>query len=85
VEETHRQTAAVSGPLPGNGTGQYLGAVKADENDECLPMEDHTTRIIVSGQNGAQAMAHAIAQEASHNVAYLAGTFETLLWPTASK
>jgi hypothetical protein len=48
-------------------------------------MEDHTTRIIVSGQNGAQAMANAIAQEAFHNVAYLAGTFETLLWPTASK
>ena len=33
----------------------------------------------------AQAVAEAIAQEAFHHVAYVAGTFETLLWPTASK
>ena len=33
----------------------------------------------------AQAVAEAIAQEAFHNVAYAAGTFETLLRPTASK
>ena len=33
----------------------------------------------------AQAMAEAIAQEAFHHVASVAGTFETLLWPTASK
>jgi hypothetical protein len=61
VEESHRRTAAVSGLLPGNGTGQYVGAVKAAEDDACLPMEDHTTRIIVSGQGGAQAVAEAIA------------------------
>ena len=48
-------------------------------------MEDHNTRIIVFGRDGAQAVAAAIAQEALHTVAYGTGTFETLLWPTASK
>ena len=38
----------------------------------------------VFGQDGAQAVAEAIAQEAFHDVAYVAGTFETLLRPTAS-
>ena len=33
----------------------------------------------------AQAVAEAIAQEAFHTVAYVAGTFETLLRPMASK
>ena len=33
----------------------------------------------------AQAVAAAIAQEAFYHVAYVAGTFETLLRPTASK
>ncbi len=43
------------------------------------------TRIIVFGRDGAQAqaVAEAIAQEPFHNVVYVAGTFETLLRPTA--
>jgi hypothetical protein len=50
-------------------------------------MEDHNTRFIVFGQDRAQAQAvtKAIAQEALHNVAYVAGIFETLLRPMASK
>ena len=50
-------------------------------------MDDHNTRIIVFGQDGAQAqaVAEAIAQEAFSNVVYFAETFETLLRPTASK
>ena len=39
----------------------------------------------VGTQAQAQAVAEAIAQEAFHNVAYVAEIFETLLRPTASK
>jgi len=44
------------------------------------------TCIVVFGRDGAQAqaVAEAIAQEPFHNVVYVAGTFETLLRPTAS-
>ena len=61
--------------------------VKATKDDERLPMEDPNTRIIVFERDGAQAqaVAAAIAQEALHHVAYVAGTFETLLRPMASK
>ena len=48
-------------------------------------MADHYACIIVFGWDGAQAVAAAIAQAAFHHVAYVAGTFETLLRPTASK
>jgi hypothetical protein len=50
-------------------------------------MEDHNTRSMVFGRDGAQAqaVAAAIAQEGFHHVAYVAGTFETLLRPTASQ
>jgi hypothetical protein len=50
-------------------------------------MADHYACIIVFGQHGAQTrtVAATIAQEAFHHVAYVAGTFETLLRPTASK
>ncbi len=43
-------------------------------------MEDHNTRIIVFGKDGAQAqaLAEAIAREAFHNISYFAGTFENL-------
>ena len=43
-------------------------------------MEDHNTRIVVFGQDGAQAreVAEALAREAFHNVAYFAGTFDAL-------
>jgi rhodanese-related sulfurtransferase len=50
-------------------------------------MEDHNTRIIVFGRDGAQAkaVAEAIVQEAFHNVAYFGGTFETLTQQVAGK
>ena len=50
-------------------------------------MADHYACIIVFGWDGvqAQAVAAAIALEAFHHVAYVTGTFETLLRPTASK
>ena len=39
-------------------------------------MEDHNTRIVVFGADGAQAraVAEAVAREAFHNVSYFAGT-----------
>jgi len=64
-----------------------VGEVKAAKDDGRLPMEDHNTRIIVFGQDGAQAkaVAEAITQEAFHNVAYFGGTFETLIQQVAGK
>ena len=49
-------------------------------------MADYYACIIVFGWDGAQAqaVAAAIALESFHHVAYVAGTFETLLRPTAS-
>ena len=51
-----------------------------------LRMGQYIARIVF-GRHGAQAqaVAAAIAQEAFYHVAYVAGTFETLLRPTASK
>jgi hypothetical protein len=50
-------------------------------------MEDHNTRIIVFGHEGAEAkaVAEAIAQEAFHNVAYFGGTFETVVQQVAGQ
>jgi rhodanese-related sulfurtransferase len=61
--------------------------VKAAKDDGRLPMEDHNTRIVVFGREGAQAkaVAEAIVQEAFHNVAYFGGTFETLIQQVAGK
>jgi hypothetical protein len=69
------------------GARQGRREVKSAKDDGRLPMEDHNTRFIVFGQDRAQAQAvtKAIAQEALHNVAYVAGIFETLLRPMASK
>lgn len=57
-----------------------LGDVDEAKKDGRLPMEDHNTRIIVFGRDGAQAQAVAetIAQNAFHNVSYYAGPVETL-------
>ncbi len=68
-----------SGSIPG-----AVNLVKADvskaKDDGCLPMDDHNTRIIVFGADGAQARAVAeeIAKNAFHNVAYFSGSFPAL-------
>jgi rhodanese-related sulfurtransferase len=74
-------------PRSGLKPGKDVGEVKAAKDDGRLPMEDHNTRIIVFGQDGAQAkaVAEAIAQEAFHNVAYFGGTFEALIQQVAGK
>lgn len=60
--------------------GKDVGEVKKAKDDGRLPMEDHNTRIIVFGKDGAQAraVAEAIAKEAFHNVAYFGGTFDAV-------
>lgn len=67
-------------PLSGVKPGKDVGEVKKAKDDGRLPMEDHNTRIIVFGKDGAQAqaLAEAITREAFHNVSYFAGTFENL-------
>ena len=61
-----------------------LRAVQADGIQKAaadlLPNEDFNTRIVVFGRDASQAraLAEAIAQNARHNVAYFAGTIETL-------
>jgi hypothetical protein len=54
--------------------------VKNAKDDGRLPMEDHNTRIIVFGRNGAQArtVAEAVVREAFHNVAFFDGPFLTI-------
>lgn len=71
-------------PLSGVKTGKDMGEVKKAKDDGRLPMEDHNTRIIVFGRDGAQAkaVAEALAREAFHNVSYFAGPLERL--PTAA-
>lgn len=65
--------------LPRGGVleGKDVGEVKRAKDDGRLPMNDHNTRIIVVGRDGAEAryVADALAREAFHNVSYYAGTF----------
>jgi rhodanese-related sulfurtransferase len=63
-----------------NARNLPLGDVDEAKKDGRLPMEDHNTRIIVFGRDGAQAQAVAetIAQNAFHNVSYYTGPVETL-------
>lgn len=67
-------------PLSGVEPGKDVGEVKKAKDDGRLPMEDHNTRIVVFGRDGAQAkaVAEAIAREAFHNVSYFAGPLERL-------
>lgn len=60
--------------------GKDQGEVKAAKDDGRLPMNDHNTRIIVFGQNGAdaRAVAEALASEAFHNVSFFDGPIESL-------
>jgi rhodanese-related sulfurtransferase len=57
--------------------GKDVGEVKRAKDDGRLPMEDHNTRILVIGIDGAAAryVAEALAREAFHNVSYFAGPF----------
>jgi rhodanese-related sulfurtransferase len=57
--------------------GKDVGEVKRAKDDGRLPMEDHNTRILVVGADGAAAryVAEALAREAFHNVSYFAGPF----------
>jgi len=68
-----------AGTIPG-AKSLPLADVKKAKDDGRLPMEDHNTRIIVFGRDGAQARAltEAIAKEAFHNVSYFGGSFDEL-------
>jgi rhodanese-related sulfurtransferase len=75
-----------AGTIPG-AKSLPLADVKKAKDDGRLPMEDHNTRIIVFGKDGAQARAvtEAIAKEAFHNVSYFSGSFDELRPKVASK
>jgi rhodanese-related sulfurtransferase len=75
-----------AGSVPG-ARNLTLGDVKKAKDDGRLPMEDHNTRIIVFGRDGAQARAatEAIAKEAFHNVSYFGGSFDDLRPKIATK
>lgn len=67
-------------PRSGVKPGKDVGEVKKAKDDGRLPMDDHNTRIIVFGRDGAQAkaVAEALAREAFHNVSYFAGPLQRL-------
>jgi rhodanese-related sulfurtransferase len=75
-----------AGSVPG-ARNLTLADVKKAKDDGRLPMEDHNTRIIVFGNDGAQARAatEAIAKEAFHNVSYFGGRFDDLRPKIATK
>jgi rhodanese-related sulfurtransferase len=75
-----------SGSIPG-AKSLPLADVKKAKDDGRLPMEDHNTRIIVFGRDGAQARAvtEAIAKEAFHNVSFFGGVFDELMPKIVSK
>ena len=57
--------------------------VSKAKDDGRLPAEDHNTGIVIFGRDGeqARALAEAVAKNAFHNVAFYAGTFESLASP----
>jgi rhodanese-related sulfurtransferase len=61
--------------------GKDQGVILEAKNDGRLPVEDHNTRLIIFGADGAQAkaVADAAAKEAFHNVAYYDGPWDELL------
>jgi len=71
---------AISVPARGLEPGKDVGEIRRAKDDGRLPMEDHNTRIVVFGRDGAQAraVAEAIIGEAFHNVAFYEGSFESL-------
>lgn len=77
--------AFTSGTLAGAQNLPHSGVVNGDELDKAqkdvrLPVEDHNTRIIVLGDNGAEAkaVAEALTRTAFHNVAFYAEPVATL-------
>jgi rhodanese-related sulfurtransferase len=60
--------------------GKDQGEMKAAKDDGRLPVDDHNTRIIVFGQDGAEAraVAEALVSEAFHNVGFFEGSVESL-------
>ena len=75
-----------AGSIPG-AKSLPLADVKKAKDDGRLPMEDHNTRMIVFGRDGAQARAvtEAIAKEAFHNISFFGGSFDELRPKVASK
>lgn len=71
---------ALNLPASGLKSGKDVGEVKKTKDDGRLPMEDHNTRIVVFGRDGAQArlVAEAVVNEAFHNVAFYDGPFATI-------
>ncbi len=71
---------AVNVPASGLEPGKDAGEVRRAKDDGRLPMEDHNTRIVVFGRDGAQArtVAGGIIGEAFHNVAFYDGTYASL-------
>lgn len=67
-------------PASGLEPGKNVGEVMKAKDDGRLPMEDHNTRIVVFGRDGAQAriVAEAVVKEAFHNVAFFDGPFATV-------
>lgn len=68
------------GSLPGAQSLQPADVSKA-KDDGRLPANDHNTRIVVFGRDGAEARALAleVAKNAFHNVAYYDGAAGDLL------
>jgi rhodanese-related sulfurtransferase len=82
AEEFSAGTISGARTLPAAGLrpGKDVGEVKRAKDDGRLPMEDHNTRIVVFGRDGAQAslVAEALVNEAFHNVAFFDGPFPTI-------
>ena len=75
-----REPAAFrTGSLP-QATNVWAGEVKKAKDDGRAPMEDHNTRIIVFGEDAAQARAVAeeFALNAFHNVSYVEGGIDAM-------
>ena len=73
-------TIAHARNIPRSGVleGKDVGEVKRAKDDGRLPMDDHNTRLIVIGQDQADAqfVAAALTREAFHNVSYFRGSFD---------
>jgi len=67
--------------------GKDQGEVRSAKDDGRLPLDDHNTRVIVFGENGAdaRAVAEALASEAFHNVSFFDGSMESLRAALATK
>jgi rhodanese-related sulfurtransferase len=67
-------------PASGLQAGKDQGVILEAKNDGRLPVEDHNTRLIIFGADGAQArlLAEAVAKEAFHNLSFFDGSWEGL-------